>query len=83
MRPRDEQLDALARLVAATASEEIDCEGLLARIAPYVRAVSERAALSTPLQQVAQHLEVCPECKEEFVALLRAEGLDPDKILGP
>jgi hypothetical protein len=30
---------------------------------------------------MAQHLKMCPQCREEFAALIEAEGLDPQKIL--
>jgi hypothetical protein len=33
------------------------------------------------LRQVSQHLRVCPECREELLALIRAEGLDHETIL--
>lgn len=77
MRPTNEKLAELARIVAETTGEEIDCEQLLGRVAAYLRAVADGGELSPPLQQVAQHLRVCPECSEEFIALVRAEGLDP------
>ncbi len=81
MKPTDEQLSELARLVGATAGQEIDCAEVLDRVATYLKALHDRAALTEYLQQVAQHLKVCPECHEELSALIRAEGLDPDIVL--
>lgn len=72
MEPTREQLLALARQLAATAPDEIDCEMVLDRVASFVEATRSRDALGPELEQVAQHLEVCPSCLEEFRALLRA-----------
>ena len=79
--PNDDQLADLARLVGSTADEEIDCDEMLNRVAAYLKALTESAAPTEALQQVAQHLKICPECREEFAALIEAEGLDPEKIL--
>jgi hypothetical protein len=72
MEPTREQLSALARQLAATAPHEIDCEVVLDRVASFVEATRSRDALAPELKEVAQHLEVCPSCLEEFQALLRA-----------
>ena len=72
MEPTREQLDALARQLAATAPEEIDCEAVFDLVAAYVEAMQGDAVLSPELQKVAQHLEVCPYCCEDLQALLRA-----------
>ena len=72
MEPTRDQLDALARQLAATAPEEIDCDAVLDLVAAYVETTQGDAALSPELQKVAQHLEICPNCLEEFQALVRA-----------
>jgi hypothetical protein len=56
---------------------------MIDRVAAYLHALRERSTTTDHLQQVAQHLKVCPECHEEFVALIKAEGLDPTAILPP
>ena len=77
MRPNEEQLKKLAQLLDATVEHEIDCDEMLDRVAAYLKALTDKSALPDRLQQVAQHLSICPECREEFRALIRAEGLDP------
>lgn len=77
MKPIDPKLEALARLIAATRDSELDCGALLDRVAAYLEDVKAGRAPDASMREVAQHLTVCPECHEEFVALLRAEGLDP------
>lgn len=82
MKPTDAQLADLAKLLGDTADCEIDCAELLDRVAAYLEAIKDRRVLASPLKQVAQHLKICPECREEFEALIRAEGLDPAQLLG-
>ncbi len=81
MEPSEEKLVDLARLIQDTEGQEIDCAEFLKRVAAYLAALRERSVLNEPLRQVSQHLRVCPECREELVALIRAEGLDPETIL--
>ena len=73
MEPNRDQLAQLARIIAETAPDEIDCETVLDRVASYLETSQRGEALPEDLQAVAQHLEVCPECKQEFDALLRAQ----------
>lgn len=82
MKPTDRELAALARLVGATAEREIDCEVVLERVADYLAHCAAGEPLCARLRAVAQHFAVCPQCLEEFAALLRAEGLDPRAIFG-
>ncbi len=72
MEPTREQLAALARQLASTAPEEIDCEAVLDRVATFLQARQSDEALPPELDASGQHLEVCPSCLEEFHALLRA-----------
>jgi len=72
MEPTQEQLAALARQLAATAPQEIDCQAVLDRVAAYLEATRSNAGLSPELEAVRQHLEICPPCLEDFQALVRA-----------
>ena len=72
MKPNNEPLDDLLRRVLATEPKELDCDGFLARVAPYLERLEQGGELSADLQSVSQHLSVCPECREEFEALVRA-----------
>ena len=78
----EERLEALARLLPDTADEEIDCDLWMDRVGLYIRAVRDHSELDDTIRQVVQHLEICPECREEFEALLTAEGLDPSRFKG-
>jgi hypothetical protein len=77
MRSKQERLRGLLRVVQATEPSEIDCDEFLVRVAPFLEALTARHDIPDQLRQVAQHLSVCPECKEEFDALLRAHEIEP------
>ncbi len=68
------ELETLLELVEKTRNEEIDCDQFLERVAPFLE--RRRAAGEVPrgFEAVQQHLGVCPECKEEFEALLQEMG---------
>ena len=70
MNPNRKQLRDLLRVVAATEPAEIDCEQLLAAVGAYLEAAGPDRELSPDLKMVAQHLEVCAECREEYDALV-------------
>ncbi len=72
MEPTREQLAALARQLAATAPEEIDCQAVLDRVAAFLEARRSDLDLPPELDAVRQHLEICPPCLDEFQALVRA-----------
>ena len=72
MGPTREQLAALARQLASTAPQEIDCEAVLDRVATFLEARQSDVAIPPELDAIGQHLEVCPSCLEEFQALVRA-----------
>jgi len=77
MNPNRSQLHALLRMIDATRRHEIDCDEFLDRVALLLETIAAERGLPDALHPVVQHLLVCPECKEEFDALLRAHGLEP------
>jgi len=71
-----DDLAKLLGLLDVTETEEIDCAEFLHRIAAYVESLGPSGAPPEGTSAVVQHLRVCPECCEEFLALreaLRAE----------
>ncbi len=76
MEPSREQLAELAQQLASTAPEEIDCDAVLERVAAYLEAKESDVALTPELEMVRQHLEICPDCLEEFQALVRTSALN-------
>jgi len=69
------QLQTLLRMIEATRQHEIDCDEFLHRAAPLLESIAAEQGLPDTLLPVAQHLTVCPECREEFDALLRTHGI--------
>lgn len=70
----DHALEALARVVADTVHDEISCEQLLDRLGAYVEHRGDPKALPPLLKAVEEHLRICPECMQEYQALLAAIG---------
>lgn len=66
------QLEALLDAVLHTEPDEIDCDGFLKGASALLEALAEDGGeLPEDLAAVSRHLSVCPECREEFEALIR------------
>lgn len=65
-----ETVIGIIRILETLPDEEINCEELYARLDEYVdREVDQKdAAQIMPI--IREHLDVCPECCEEYEALL-------------
>ncbi|MEW5941517.1 MAG: hypothetical protein AB1750_17775 [Chloroflexota bacterium] len=61
----------LLQSLARTEEREISCDDVFAVLDQFVEAVlrGENVLLLMPL--VRQHLDMCPDCREEYEALLR------------
>ena len=71
-----DELRELARFVLLTRPDEIGCDEWLGHAPRYAELVAARAPVPEPLRRAAEHLDVCPECAEEFRALLAALAED-------
>lgn len=80
-RPKDmhapDELLRLAKDLAQSAPETIDCDETLLRLATYLEQASQDAALEPYLEAVRLHLAKCPPCQEEFDALVLAVKPSP------
>lgn len=74
MEALSERLEALLELVASTEDEEIDCDEFLGQASELLEAMADEGEIPPDLASASQHLTVCPECREEFEALIRAVG---------
>ncbi len=72
MKLKPDTLRQLARVIVATRPDEIDCDEWLARVGRLAELERAGAPLPPDLTPVRQHIEVCPECVEEFKGLLLA-----------
>lgn len=67
-----DELKELARYVLLTRPDEIGCDDWLGYASNYAELVAALQPIPEPLQKAAGHLALCPECAEEFRALLAA-----------
>jgi len=72
MRFDRELLRKLLDLVRLTKDDEIDCDEFLDRAARYLDSTGPDGSLPEGAEALVHHMRVCPECCEEFEALLRA-----------
>jgi hypothetical protein len=73
-----DELRELAKFVLLTRPAEIGCDDWLGCAPSYAELVAASQPVPEPLQQAAEHLDLCPECAEEFRALL--EALKEDRL---
>jgi hypothetical protein len=62
----------LARVLLRTWPDEVTCEEWLDRIGECAEIVLSRCPFPSPLSQIQQHMDTCPECAEEFESILVA-----------
>jgi hypothetical protein len=68
----DQQLKILAAVLLKTKPAELTCDEWLDAIAPYAEAILKDGQPPIDSVSIQHHLEICPECREEFEALLSA-----------
>ena len=64
-----EQVAGLARMVADTHEHELNCSECLKYAAEFAERQLAGLPLDQALKKVEQHLTICPECREELLAL--------------
>ena len=67
-----DELRELAQFVLLTKPDEIGCDEWLGYAPSYAELTAARQPVPEPLQKAAEHQDICPECAEEFHALLVA-----------
>lgn len=68
----DQDIRALAAGVASTRPVEIGCDDCLDQVASYAESQLQGLPTSVALRLVEEHLELCPDCREEFESLAEA-----------
>ena len=81
MEPNREQISDLLKALLATKPKEIDCDQFLTFAGALADSLEDGQEVPTELSMAFQHLEICPECREEFEALLKLNGISTE-ILG-
>ena len=59
-------------MVAQTQEQELGCDEVYALLDVFAERVSRGEDVATLMPLVHHHLQMCPDCREEFEALLRA-----------
>ncbi len=62
----------ILRGILATRADEIDCDAAFHELDHYAELALANGDAEKLLPLVKQHLERCPDCREEYEALLRA-----------
>ena len=66
-----EQFEGLLRDVARTQDVEITCDSTFELIDEYTDMVARGENASSSMPSVRQHIDLCPECQEEYELLLQ------------
>ncbi len=72
-----EMLKRLLRQIAQTQATEIACDEAYRFMGQFAERVARGEDAGCLMPQVQQHLDRCPDCREEFNALLRALDARP------
>jgi hypothetical protein len=72
MKPDLEKYRDLARFLLKTRPDEMTCSEWLDCVGEYAEAVLAGRPAPPCLAEVERHMEICPECAEEFRAILAA-----------
>ncbi|HEX8990113.1 MAG TPA: hypothetical protein VF784_00415 [Anaerolineales bacterium] len=67
----DPALLKMVQMIAATGENEIACDQVYAVLDQFAEAVQRGENVLTFMPLVRQHLEMCPDCREEYETLLR------------
>jgi hypothetical protein len=76
MKPEDQcltgaQIEGFVKLLGLTRAREFDCGECLEHVGEFAEAQLAGRPLDDALTHVEHHLSVCPECREEWLALMK------------
>jgi DNA-binding FrmR family transcriptional regulator len=66
-----DKLKTIVRGVARTQEQEYSCDDVYQLLDEFTEAVAQGKDVAKLMPLVQQHLEMCPDCHEEFEALLQ------------
>ena len=69
-----EKLKTMVRGVARTQDTEYSCDDTYRLLDEFAEAVAQGKDAAQLMPRMQQHLDLCPDCREEFEALLRVLG---------
>ncbi len=65
-------VDKLLKSVSLTRPDEVTCGDCLKDLAEFAERSLQGRSVPEGLRAIEHHLAICPECQEEFKALLKA-----------
>jgi hypothetical protein len=68
----DEQIRALLQTISRTRDEELNCDECLTGLGAFAESTLKGRPAEEACDLVRQHLQICGECSEEFMLLLKA-----------
>jgi hypothetical protein len=69
--PAPEMIPGLVRMIDQTREVEVDCDAVYALLDQYAEMVARGEDPTSLMPLVQQHLELCPDCREELEGLLQ------------
>lgn len=69
--PGPAAMGSVLTMLARTQAEELDCDAVYAVLDQFAEAVQRGENVLTFMPLVRQHLDMCPDCREEYETLLR------------
>ncbi len=59
------------RVLEEVRSEELDCDEIFSKLDEYVERQADKRDAAELMPLIREHLDLCPECCEEYEALLK------------
>ena len=66
-----EQVGSIVKMIGLTTDREFNCSECLQHVSEFVERQLANQPVGEVIAKVEQHLALCPECREEYEALLR------------
>ena len=66
-----EQVGSIVKMLALTTDREIDCTECLQHVGEFAESQLANQPVGDVIASVEQHLALCPECREEYEALVK------------
>ena len=66
-----EQVGGIVKMLRLTTDREFDCRECLQHVSEFAECRLANQPVGEVIAKVEQHLALCPECREEYEALIR------------
>ena len=66
-----EQVGGIVKMIELTTEREFDCGECLQHVSQFAEHELARTPVDEVIAKVDQHLELCPDCRVEYAALMK------------